>query len=206
MDELNVRQVEVVASGQGLVELIAKPDYRRLGPRLGARMGEVAAAIAGLLSADQIEHLAAGGGLELAGTTITGQDLVIQRISAPGTLVASAGQLTVALDTTTDPEPRSGGLGAGSGEPDPAIAPRGGPRGERSDRGSAGRPTTSAWPTRSESTAITSRPRCWRTPSADPLDPPSTADAQSTVDRLTCDPRHRRIPDRISVDKVQDKV
>ena len=61
-------------------------------------------------AAEQIEYLAAGGGLELAGTTITGPDLVIQRISAPGTLVASAGQLTVALDTTTDPSLEAEGL------------------------------------------------------------------------------------------------
>ena len=109
MDELNVKQVEVVGSAKGWVELIAKPDYRRLGPRLGTRMGEVAAAIAGL-SPDQIEHLAAGGGLELAGTSLTGDDLVIQRVSAPGTLVASSGQLTVALDTTTDPGLEAEGL------------------------------------------------------------------------------------------------
>jgi isoleucyl-tRNA synthetase len=109
MDELNVRQVEVVASGEGLVELSAKPDFRKLGPRLGPRMGEVAAAIAGL-SGDQIEFLATGGGLEVAGTTITGPDLVIQRNSAPGTLVASAGQLTVAFDTTTDPGLQAEGL------------------------------------------------------------------------------------------------
>jgi isoleucyl-tRNA synthetase len=109
MDELNVKQVEVVASAQGWVELIAKPDYRRLGPRLGARMGEVAAAIAGL-STDQIEHLSGGGDIELAGTKITGQDLVVQRVSSPGTLVASAGQLTVALDANTDPGLEAEGL------------------------------------------------------------------------------------------------
>jgi isoleucyl-tRNA synthetase len=48
--------------------------------------------------------------LDLAGTTITGADLVIQRNSAPGTLVASAGQLTVALDITTDPSLEAEGL------------------------------------------------------------------------------------------------
>jgi isoleucyl-tRNA synthetase len=72
-------------------------------------MGQVAAAIEGL-SNDQIDYLAGGGGLDLAGTTITGVDLVIQRNSAPGTLVASAGQLTVALDITTDPSLEAEGL------------------------------------------------------------------------------------------------
>ena len=109
MDELNVKQVEVVDSAEGWVELTAKPDYRKLGPRLGARMGELAQAIAGL-SPNQIEHLDGGAGLELAGTNITREDLVIQRVSAPGTLVASSGQLTVALDTTTDPDLEAEGL------------------------------------------------------------------------------------------------
>ncbi len=59
-------------------------------------MGEVAAAI-GDLSPEQIEYLSTGGELELAGTTITGSDLVIQRNSAPGTLVASAGHANCRL-------------------------------------------------------------------------------------------------------------
>jgi isoleucyl-tRNA synthetase len=109
MDELNVRHVEVVAAGAGLVELSAKPDFRRLGPRLGSRMGQVAAAIADLRS-DQIDYLASGGGLDLAGTTITGADLVIQRSPAPGILVESAGQLTVAFDIATDPSLEAEGL------------------------------------------------------------------------------------------------
>ena len=109
MDELNVKEVEVVGSAKGWVELTAKPDYRKLGPRLGARVGEVAKAIAGL-SPDQIEDLAGGGGLELAGSNITQDDLVIQRVSAPGTLVASSGQLTVALDTASNPDLEAEGL------------------------------------------------------------------------------------------------
>ncbi len=109
MNELNVRHVEVVATGEGLVELSAKPDFRKLGPRLGPRMGEVAAAIE-RLGADQIDYLAGGGELDVAGTTITGPDLVIQRNSAPGTLVASTGHLTVAFDITTDPSLEAEGL------------------------------------------------------------------------------------------------
>jgi isoleucyl-tRNA synthetase len=109
IDELNVRRVDVVASGKGLVELSAKPDYRKLGPRLGPRMGELAAEIA-VLSGGQIELLTTGGGLELAGTTITGADLIIQRTAALGTLVASADQLAVALDTSTDPSLEAEGM------------------------------------------------------------------------------------------------
>jgi isoleucyl-tRNA synthetase len=48
--------------------------------------------------------------LDLAGTTITEGDLVILRNSAQGTLVASAGHLTVAFDITTDPSLEAEGL------------------------------------------------------------------------------------------------
>ncbi|HSL26641.1 MAG TPA: isoleucine--tRNA ligase, partial [Acidimicrobiia bacterium] len=108
-EELNVKQVNVAPSGEGLVELSAKPDFRRLGPRLGARMKEVADVIAGLRD-DQIELLAGGGGLEVAGTTITGADLVSQRTAAPGTVVASSEDLAVALDVLTDPELEAEGM------------------------------------------------------------------------------------------------
>ena len=72
-------------------------------------MKEVADVIAGLRG-DQIELLAGGGGLEVAGTTITGADLVIQRTAAPGTVVASSEDLAVALDILTDPELEAEGM------------------------------------------------------------------------------------------------
>lgn len=108
-EELNVKKVEVTESGRDLVHLSAKPDFKKLGPRLGSRMKEVASLIASL-SDDQIEHLAAGGGLEVAGTTVTGADLVIERNPAPGTAVASSDDLAVALNIEPDPELEAEGL------------------------------------------------------------------------------------------------
>jgi isoleucyl-tRNA synthetase len=108
-DELNVKDVAVAESGRGVVRLSAKPDFRKLGPRLGSRMKEVAAVVAEL-SEDQIEHLAAGGGFEFGSTTITGAELVIERAPSPGTAVAASGHLAVALDLKTDPALESEGL------------------------------------------------------------------------------------------------
>ena len=108
-DELNIKTVAVAESGEGLLRLSAKPDFSRLGPRLGARVREVAAAI-GELSATDIEGLVEGQGVEIAGTTVTAADLVIDRQPEPGLAVASAGDLAVALDLSTDPELEAEGL------------------------------------------------------------------------------------------------
>jgi isoleucyl-tRNA synthetase len=108
-EELNVKRVEVAESGRGLVHLSAKPDFRKLGPRLASRMKEAAAVIASL-SEDQIEHLSGGGGMNVAGTTITGTDLVIERRPVPGTVVAANEDLAVALDLESDPKLEAEGL------------------------------------------------------------------------------------------------
>lgn len=108
-EELNVKKVLVAETGRGLVHLSAKPDFRKLGPRLGPRMREAAVAIASL-SEEQIEHLANGGGFEVAGTTITGGDLVIERRPVEGTVVASAEDLAVALDLETNQDLEAEGL------------------------------------------------------------------------------------------------
>ncbi|CAN5269592.1 hypothetical protein BH18ACT5_BH18ACT5_03250 [soil metagenome] len=107
--ELNVKTTAVVESGAGLLTLSAKPDSSRLGPRLGARVKEVAAAIARLTPAE-IEGLADGQGIEVAGTTITASDLVIDRQPTPGLAVAAASDLAVALDLASDPALEAEGL------------------------------------------------------------------------------------------------
>jgi isoleucyl-tRNA synthetase len=72
-------------------------------------MKEAAAVIASL-SEDQIEHLSGGGGMNVAGTTITGADLVIERRPVPGTVVAANEDLAVALDLESDPKLEAEGL------------------------------------------------------------------------------------------------
>jgi isoleucyl-tRNA synthetase len=108
-DELNVKEVKVTASTSGLLKLSAKPDFARCGPRFGARVKEVAAFVAGLSEA-QIESLLDGNGLEVAGSTITGADLVIDRQPEEGMAVAATGGLAVALSIETTPTLLAEGL------------------------------------------------------------------------------------------------
>jgi isoleucyl-tRNA synthetase len=104
-DELNVRSVEFHTRETDLVALSAKADFKRLGPRLGPAVKEVAARIQALGQEDllgvyeggQIE-VPAGGGRHAIGR----DDLVFQRTPKPGLAVAASGNVVVALDTDLD--------------------------------------------------------------------------------------------------------
>jgi isoleucyl-tRNA synthetase len=109
-EELNVHAVELHEDEAGLVDLSAKADFKRLGPRLGARTKAVAGAIAAL-DHDTIGRVLDGGSVDVEGETITIDDLIIQRTPRPGTVVASEGGMSVALDTGVTDELRIEGMG-----------------------------------------------------------------------------------------------
>ena len=108
--ELNVHDVELHQDEAGLVDLSAKADFKQLGPRLGPRTKTVAAAIAEL-DHETIAAVLDGASTEVAGETIGATDLVVQRTPRPGTVVATEGGLSVALDTTIDDDLRIEGAG-----------------------------------------------------------------------------------------------
>lgn len=108
-EELNVHSVEVHADEAGLVDLQAKPNFKVLGPRFGKEMGSLAAQVASLTH----EDIAA----ILDGTTITSgpyelraEDLVVTRSPREGTVVATDGSLSVALDVSIDDDLRIEGV------------------------------------------------------------------------------------------------
>ncbi|MGQ9662292.1 MAG: isoleucine--tRNA ligase [Kiritimatiellia bacterium] len=105
-DELNVKEISFSTEESALAELRAKPDYRRLGPRLGSRMKTVAAAIAHL-GKQALEALAAGQEVEIlldgAQFTLEPWDVVLERIPRPNLVVAADGPIVVALDTKLTP-------------------------------------------------------------------------------------------------------
>lgn len=107
-EELNVRAVEASADDGGLVDLSAKADFRRLGPRLGADVKTCSNGIAAL-DAGEISRLLKGDTLEVAGFEITAEDIVVTRSPREGTVVETDGELAVALDTRIDDALRSEG-------------------------------------------------------------------------------------------------
>jgi isoleucyl-tRNA synthetase len=111
--EVNVKQIEVVASDTDLVRLRPKPNFRTLGKRYGKRTPVVAAAAAGL-GADQLRGLEQGvsATLDVEGepAVFHPEDVVVEREVASDWLVASDGPFVAALDPLLDGDLRREGL------------------------------------------------------------------------------------------------
>jgi isoleucyl-tRNA synthetase len=111
--EVNVKQIQVVASDTELVRLRPKPNFRSLGKRYGKRTPAVAAAAAAL-APEQLRGLEQGQAavLQVDGeeTTFLPEDVVVEREVASDWLVGSDGPLVVALDPRLTPDLRREGM------------------------------------------------------------------------------------------------
>lgn len=107
-DELNVRAVRFVTDPGELVRVAVKPNYRRLGPRFGKRMPEVAAAVAALDPAATARALDAGAPVTIsvggADEVLEPDDLLREARPAEGYAVGQDAALAVALATEITPE------------------------------------------------------------------------------------------------------
>ncbi len=108
-EELNVKHVSVEDNEDHLVHLSAKANFKVLGPRLGAKMRDVARGI------EELDHgtvsaLLDGASAEVAGETIVADDIVVARAPREGVVVAAEGPLSVALDCTITSELQAEGL------------------------------------------------------------------------------------------------
>jgi isoleucyl-tRNA synthetase len=108
-EELNVKEVTTSDDESALAHLSVKPNFRTLGPRFGARMKEAAAAIAAI-GAEDVEAIIAGGTIEVLGTALGLDDVVIERTARAGIAVATGEMLSVALDTEIDDDLRVEGV------------------------------------------------------------------------------------------------
>lgn len=108
-EELNVKSVEVHTDEAGLVDLSAKANFKILGPRYGKDMKAVASAIASL-EHGTIEELLDGGAVTTGGYEISSGDIIVERSPREGTVVASEGSMSVALDCAVSPDLRIEGI------------------------------------------------------------------------------------------------
>jgi isoleucyl-tRNA synthetase len=108
-DELNVKGVATSEDERAHAHLTVKPNYRRLGPRFGPRMKDIAAAVEALDEAS-VAALLDGGTLDVGGETISLEDVVVSREPRPGVVVAADDRMAVALDTSLDQALVSEGL------------------------------------------------------------------------------------------------
>ena len=113
LSEVNVKELKFVDNAAGILVKKIKPDFKKLGPRYGKIMKNVAAAVQAMSQ----EEIAA---FEKAGVytmTVEGQEVTLDRADVeiisediPGWLVANEGRLTVALDITVTDDLRKEGL------------------------------------------------------------------------------------------------
>lgn len=112
-EELNVKHLWLGSRETDLVTLSAKPDFARLGPRLGARVKKAAEMIAEwdqdslekVLNGDVVEVI-----IEAERVLIQPEDIKVSRTPKEGLAVAAAGDLVVALEVTLTPELTREGL------------------------------------------------------------------------------------------------
>ena len=113
LNEVNIKAIKYVDNADGVLVKKIKPDFKKLGPRYGKIMKELAAQIAGMTQAQilQLEHDGQFNlqvGTEFAEITLADVEIVSEDI--PGWLVANEGKLTVALDITITGELRKEGI------------------------------------------------------------------------------------------------
>ncbi|MDE5554431.1 MAG: class I tRNA ligase family protein, partial [Muribaculaceae bacterium] len=114
LGEVNVKELRIVGNDEGILVKRVKPDFKKLGPKLGKQM-KAAAAVLQSLDNPQIISFEKDGFIDVTlpdGNTarIDLGDVEILSEDIPGWLVANDGNLTVALDVTVTPELRLEGL------------------------------------------------------------------------------------------------
>lgn len=113
LSEVNVKEMKIVGSDEGILVKRVKPDFKKLGPKFGKKMKQVAAAIAAMDTPSIIAFEKAGFTELVLGDETVRVDLADVDIfseDVEGWLVANEGTVTVALDVTVTPELRKEGI------------------------------------------------------------------------------------------------
>ena len=113
LSEVNVKELELLTDGAGMLVKSIKPNFKTIGPKYGKQMKAIAGLVAGFTQEDiaSVEQNLGWTG-EIDGTTIELDmaDFEINAQDIPGWLVASEGGITVALDITLSPELKAEGI------------------------------------------------------------------------------------------------
>ncbi len=111
--EVNVKEIDLIDEGSGILIKQIKPNFKVLGPRFGKEMKVVANTI-NQFDQNQIKKIEQDGeiSLEINGKSVILQlqDVEISSQDIEGWLVAGSGNLTVALDITITEELRDEGI------------------------------------------------------------------------------------------------
>lgn len=113
LNEVNVKELKYVGGSEGIFVKKVKPDFKKLGPRYGKIMKQLAVEVQNMPQ-DAIAAFEKEGSytFDVEGQTATIELADVEIISEdiPGWLVAGAGKLTVALDVTVTEDLRKEGI------------------------------------------------------------------------------------------------
>jgi isoleucyl-tRNA synthetase len=101
--ELNVQSIAYDSDEDAWIEVGARPNFPRLGKRLGKRMKAFQALI-GALAPAEIAELQQTGSVEIDGERFDGQEIEVVQQPRPGTHVISNRYIAIDLDTALDDE------------------------------------------------------------------------------------------------------
>ncbi|MBT8262209.1 MAG: isoleucine--tRNA ligase [Bacteroidia bacterium] len=111
--EVNVKEIELIDEGSGILVKQIKPNFKKLGPHFGKDMKAVAQVIT-TFGQDEISQLEKDGEISVLinekNTTLTIDDVLISSQDIEGWLVANADGITVALDVTITPKLKNEGI------------------------------------------------------------------------------------------------
>ncbi|MEA5109988.1 Isoleucine--tRNA ligase [bioreactor metagenome] len=112
LSEVNIKDIEYI-SGSGILVKKIKPNFKALGPRYGKLMKQIAAALS-VAGQDEINayetHQALTLSIEGEQVSLIAGDADVITEDIPGWVVATEGNLTVALDVTITDQLRDEGL------------------------------------------------------------------------------------------------
>lgn len=113
LNEVNVKELKYVDNAAGILVKKVKPDFKKLGPRYGKIMKQIAAVVQ-MMDQTAINQLESQGAytfdIEGQSATIELADVEIISEDIEGWLVANEGRLTVALDITITEDLRKEGI------------------------------------------------------------------------------------------------
>ncbi len=109
LQEVNLKELDFLNDGAGLVVMSAKPNLKRLGSKIGKKIPQVTQELK-KWSAKEIQAFEKAGNAEVAGERLELEDILIDKKAAEGKTAGALEGLVAELDTTLTPELRKEGL------------------------------------------------------------------------------------------------
>ncbi len=113
LNEVNVKNIELISSNDPILKKKAKVNFKLLGPKQGKNMREIAAVVAAWSNEDIVDFETNKGKdvvISSGVLSLSLEDVEVATADVPGWEIASSGSVTVALDVSISDELRKEGV------------------------------------------------------------------------------------------------